>query len=68
MINAIFTAVGDAITAFAGVIGNGFTSIVALFYTTDGLTPLGYLSIIGFGISLGFMAWGVIRGLMSRRG
>lgn len=67
MISAIFTTIGEAITGFAAVIGNGFTSIVALFYTSDGLTSLGILSLLGAGVGLVFLAWGVIRGLMRVR-
>lgn len=72
MVTAIFEAVGSVITAFAGVIGNGFSALLEIFYTTSGtnagLTPVGTLSLIGLGMALVYWAFRIIRGLIKARG
>lgn len=72
MVEAIFTAIGGVITAFAGVIGNGFTALLEIFYTTSGtntgLTPIGILSLIGVGMGLVYWAFRMVRGLIKARG
>lgn len=71
MVTAIFEAVGSVITAFAGVIGNGFTALLEIFYstgTTPGLTPIGILSLIGVGMGLVYWAFRLVRGLIKLRG
>ena len=69
MIESIFSTVGSAITEFASVIGNGFTGIISLFYnsTTSALTPLGELMLIGVGVGLVYMAFRMIKNLISLR-
>lgn len=71
MIANIFTAIGDAVTNFAGVLGNGFSSLVEIFYTTtgtnQGLTPVGLLLLIGAGIGIVYWAFAMIRSLISAR-
>lgn len=70
MIAAIFEAVGDAITNFAQVLGNGFNSLISIFYTTGengGLTLLGTLLLIGMGVGVVYWAFNLIRGLVRVR-
>lgn len=72
MVSAIFESIGSVITAFAGVIGNGFTALLEIFYstsgTTPGLTPVGILSLIGVGMGLVYWAFRMVRGLIKTRG
>lgn len=56
MIEAIITAIGTAVTSFSAVIGNGFTSAVALVYSGTALTPLGSLLLIGAAAGLAWFA------------
>ena len=67
MITAIFQAVGQAITAFGGVIGNGFSSAVALFWNGTALTDTGTLMLIGLGITLVWFAVSLIMRLIRPR-
>lgn len=54
IVNVIFTAIGDIITGFVGVVTNAFNGVVGLWYTapsgsgTGSLTLLGVLSLIAF--------------------
>lgn len=69
MISAIFQAIGTVITQFAQVIGNGFSSLVSIFYDSEGLTLVGTLAIIGAGVGLVYWAFGLIRNFIAiRRG
>lgn len=71
MVADIFEAIGDAITSFAGVLGNGFQSLLALFYTSGengGLTALGTLALIGVGMGIVYWAFALVRRLISVRG
>lgn len=68
IITDIFEAVGDAITAFAGAIGNGFAGIINIFYNETGLTTLGTLGLIGVGVGIVYWAFRMVRGLMRVRG
>lgn len=69
MVAHIFGAIGDAITAFAGVLGNGFTSLLAIFYdATSGLTAVGTLALIGVGVGIVYWAFRLVRNLISVRG
>ena len=64
MIESIFQSVGDAITQFATVLGNGFTSLMSIFFDADAgyaLTPLGQLAMVGFGVSMVFWAYNLVR-------
>ena len=70
MIEAIFGAIGDAITSFAGILGNGFQSILDIFFDSEAgysPTPVGTLALIGVGIGLVFWAYRLVRGLMRVR-
>lgn len=68
MLSAIFTVIGEAITAFAGILGNGFTAMIALFYAENAVTPLGILALIGLGVSLVWFAFNLIMRLFRQRG
>ena len=62
MIQQFFTAVGDSLTAMFGVLNNGLTSVIGLFYdTTSGFTTVGLLLLIGLGIGL---VWSLISFVM----
>lgn len=56
MINAIFSAIGDSISAFAGALSSAFGGITEMFYdstaSTPGLTPLGIVTLITAGVAL----------------
>ena len=67
LIAAIFTAIGQAITSFAGVIGNGFTAAVALFWNGTALTDTGTLMLIGSGVALVWFAVSLIMRLVRPR-
>lgn len=70
MINAIFSAVGDAISSFATCVGNAVTSVASMFVTqsegTYSLTMLGTLLLIAVGAGLVFWAFRLIKGLVKR--
>lgn len=72
MVAAIFQSIGDAITSFAGILGNGFTAMLQIFYdsnaTNPGLTPVGVLSLIGVGVGLVYWAFRLVRRLIHLRG
>lgn len=72
MVSAIFESIGSTITAFAGILGNGFTAMLSIFYdsssTTPGLTPVGVLSLIGVGVALVYWAFRLVRRLIHLRG
>lgn len=67
MIQAIFNAIGQAITSFGGVIGNGFSSAVALFWNGTALTDTGTLMLIGAGVGLVWFAVALIMKLIRPR-
>lgn len=68
MISAIFTAIGSAMTAFVGVLGNAWNSLIALFYdSTNGLTDVGTLLLIAAGVSLVWGGFYFIRSLIRVR-
>lgn len=64
MINAIFTTIGSAVTAFAGTMTNAASSMVSVFYDSEGLTTLGTLLLISAGVGLVYWAFRLIRGLI----
>lgn len=69
MINDIFTAVGDAVTAFASALASSISSVTSMFYTSGengGLTVLGTLILIVVGVGLVYWAFRLIRGLLQR--
>lgn len=68
-IQDIFSQVTSAITAFIGSLGQAFTSVTSLFWTTGenaGPTFLGVLVLIGVGVGLVYGAYRIIKGLMHR--
>lgn len=67
MITAIFQAVGQAITAFGGVIGSGFASAIALFWDGTALTDTGTLMLISLGVALVWFAVSLIMRLIRPR-
>lgn len=70
MISTIFGAVGEAITAFSGVVASSVTSVTSMFIThsegTYTLTALGTLLLIAVGAGLVFWAFRLIKGLVKR--
>lgn len=71
MTSQIFDTIGDAVTAFITMLGNGLQSIVALFWTaptTEGgagsFTFLGVLALIGAGVGLVYWIFYLIRGML----
>lgn len=70
MVSAIFTEIGNAITAFATALGSAVSSVTSMFYTTGeggGLTVLGTLALIAVGVGVVYWAFNLIRGLISQR-
>lgn len=67
MIEAIFTAIGNAITSFAGVLGNGFSSLLAIFYTNNAVTEVGLLCLIGLGTVIVYWCFRLIMRLFRQR-
>ena len=71
LITDIFATIGTAITEFAKVLGNGFTSLLEIFYKSGeggGLTPVGILSLIGLGVGIVYWAFRLVRSLIHMRG
>lgn len=69
MINAIFTAVGQAITGFTTQLGSAVSGINSMFYdATDGLTLLGSLLCLAMGIGLVYWAFRLIKSLIKTKG
>lgn len=71
MVAELFTTIGSVITNFAQVLGNGFQSLVGIFYTTGengGLTLVGTLCLVGLGIGIVYWAFRMIKGLIHLRG
>lgn len=64
MVAAIFTAIGSAITAFAGILGNAFSSMVTLFWDGTALTEVGTLLLIAAGVGLVWGAFAFVRALI----
>lgn len=64
----IFTTLGNIVSSFASLVGNVFTSAVSLFYnSTDGLTVVGILTLIGVGTGLVIWGFKFIRSLIRIR-
>lgn len=69
MINDIFGAIGDSVTAFSTALSSSVSSITSMFYTTGengGLTVLGTLVLITVGVGLVYWAFRLIKGLLHR--
>lgn len=70
MVSAIFSEIGNAISAFATALSSAVTSVTDMFYTTGeggGLTVLGTLILIAVGVGLVYWAFNLIRGLIAQR-
>ena len=67
MIEAIFSAIGTTITQFAGVLGNGFSSLLAIFYTNNAVTEIGLLVLIGLGVAIVWLCFRLVMRLFSVR-
>jgi len=72
MIAAIFEAVGEGITGFAGALSSAFTSVTGMILDTSGTTPvltvLGTLVIIPCSIGIVYLAVRFIQSLLHRAG
>lgn len=70
MIAEIFNTAGGAITGMTGLIGDGVTGIVSLFWdaTASKLTIPGTLGVVGLGIGVFYFAFRWVRSLMKARG
>lgn len=70
MISVIFGAVTDAVTSFAGAVGEAVTSVASMFVTESSgaysLTMLGTLLLIAVGAGLVFWGFRLIKGLIKR--
>ena len=67
MVSAIFTAIGNAMTSFVGILGNGFSGLVSLFWDGTALTEVGILLLISAGVSLIWGGFMFIRSLIRVR-
>lgn len=67
MVSAIFTAIGNAMTAFVGILGNAFNGVVALFWDGTALTDVGIILLIAGGVALVWGAFYFIRSLIRVR-
>lgn len=68
MISAIFTTIASVMTAFVGVLGTAWNSLIALFYSsTDGITDVGMLLLITAGVGLVWGGFYFIRSLIRVR-
>lgn len=72
MIAAIFSAIGDIVTAFITVLGNGVTGVTTLIWDptlntgAGGLTVFGTFLLIGFGVGLVYWAFRLVKGIIRR--
>lgn len=73
MIGSMFETIGEAISSFGEALASAFSSITTIFYTpgVDGAagewTFLGTLSLVAVGVGLVYLAYRVIRRLISLR-
>lgn len=67
MTEGIFEVVGDTITEGAGVIGNGFASLVEIFWDGSSLTGMGILSLITLGVSVVWFSFAYVLGLIRKK-
>jgi len=72
MIAAIFEAIGDIVTAFLAVLGDGVSGVTTMIWDptlntgAGGLTIFGTFLLIGFGVGIVYWAFGLVRGLVRR--
>lgn len=55
--SAIWTEIGSNATAVLTLIGNLFKSVVGLFISAEGLTPLGQIIVIP--VAIGVVIWAI---------
>lgn len=68
IVTDIFNTIGEVITGFSKVVGNGFTSIVGIFYQTEGgLTVVGTLALITLGVGVVYWAFRLVMRLIRQR-
>lgn len=71
IITDIFSAVGQALTAFTTNLSNAVSGVTSMFYTTGeggGLTFLGLLLCIAMGVGLVYWAFRLIKSLIKYKG
>lgn len=67
MISEVFTELATIITSFSTLLISLFGSVVTIFYnTTDGLTIVGVLTLVGVGTGLVIWAFKFIRSMITR--
>jgi len=72
MITAIFDAIGDIVTSFLAVLGNGITGVTTTIWDptlntgAGGLTIFGTFLLIGFGVGLVYWAFALVKGIVRR--
>lgn len=68
MVEKIFETIGDVITNFASVLGNGFNSLIGIFYEAEsGLTLVGILALIALGVGIVYWAFRLVMRLLRQR-
>jgi len=72
MIAGIFDAIGDIVTAFLAVLGDGISGVTSTIWDptlntgAGGLTTFGTFLLIGFGVGLVYWAFRLVKGLVRR--
>lgn len=67
MVADIFEVIGEAITNFAGVLGNGFSGLLAIFYDNNAVTAVGILALIGLGVGIVYWCFALVMRLFRQR-
>ena len=67
IVTDIFNTIGQAITGFATVVGNGFDGVIGIFYGDEGLTLVGTLSLITLGVAVVYWAFRLVMRLIRQR-
>lgn len=66
MVGHIFETIGQVLTEYVTAISGVFQNIISIFYNAEtGLTLLGTLVLIGFGIGVVVWAFNLVRNLIS---
>lgn len=68
MTATVISAITAVFTAVMGWLQTAITSVVAVFWTGEGLTFLGVLALIALGISIFFLLVGLIQNFLHLRG
>lgn len=72
MVAAIFNTIGDIVTAFLAVLGDGISGVTSTIWDptlntgAGGLTTFGTFLLIGFGVGLVYWAFRLVKGLVRR--